>query len=136
MPNDLEDSAQWRDRVESRLGTLEATVGEQAGLRAAMDEDMGDLKAEFGIQKKLIEAVRDTQSDHTKRLTALETGVQETKARVGAVEARVGAVEARLGVVETRVGAVEARLGVVEATLKKVHVGVDAILALLGGKHA
>ena len=115
MPNDLEDSAQWRDRVESRLGTLEATVGEQAGLRAAMDEDMGDLKAEFGIQKKLIEAVRDTQSDHTKRLTALETGVQETKARVGAVEAR---------------------LGVVEATLKKVHVGVDAILALLGGKHA
>jgi hypothetical protein len=60
MTDDLEDSAHWRDSVESRLGTLETKVEAEAHLRAAMDEDMGTLSAKFGVQEKLIQAISVT----------------------------------------------------------------------------
>jgi phage-related minor tail protein len=132
--DDLENSGQWRDTVDARLSKLETTVEEQARLRAAMDQDMGDLKASLGAQLKVIQAIRDTQSDHTKRLTTLETkmGAVEgrlgaVEGRLGAVEGRLGAVEGRLGAVEGRLGAVEGRLGAVESTLQKVHGGIELI---------
>jgi chromosome segregation ATPase len=64
MTDDLEDSGQWRDSVETRLGRLEVTVEEQARLRAAMDEDFSKLH----VERKLLQAMRDTQQDHTAQL--------------------------------------------------------------------
>jgi hypothetical protein len=82
MADDLENFRERQDGLEARVGTLEATVEEQARLRAAMDEDMGNLKAELGAHKRLIKAIRATQSDHTKRLTKLETGLDELRQEV------------------------------------------------------
>jgi chromosome segregation ATPase len=65
MADDLENSRQWRDTVETRLGKLEAKVEEQAGLRAAMDEDMSSLKVEFRAQRTLLQSLHDTQQEHT-----------------------------------------------------------------------
>ncbi len=76
MADDLEDSGQWRHSVETRLGSLEARVEQEAGLRAAMDRDMGDLKAGFRVQLKLIEAISRTQSEHTAQLRELRQDVQ------------------------------------------------------------
>jgi hypothetical protein len=115
MTDDLEDSSQWRGSVEERLGTLKAKVETEAHLRAAMDKDMGTLSAKFGAQERLIQAMSATQSDHTARLTRLETG---------------------LGQVEGRLGLVEGRLGLVEGKLDLVHVGVQAIHTLLTGLSA
>jgi predicted nuclease with TOPRIM domain len=102
MTNDLEDSGQWRSTVDSRLGTLETRVKEEARLRAAMDEDLTSLH----VTRDLLQSLHDTQSDHTGRLTKLETGQEELK---------------------TRLERVEGRLGVVEGTLQKVHVGVQLV---------
>lgn len=44
MTDDLENSGQWRDTVETRLSTLETKVEEEARLRAAMDEDLSGAR--------------------------------------------------------------------------------------------
>jgi len=113
MTDDLENPGQWRDTVQTRLGKLEATVGEQARLRAAMDEDLSKLR----VDHKLLQSLHIIQQDHTKRLTRLEVGMGEVTQRLGAVEGRLENVEGRLGAVER--------------TLTMVHVGVDAIKDLL-----
>jgi chromosome segregation ATPase len=85
MANDLEDSGQWRGTVESRLGTLETRVEEEARLRAAMDEDLTRLH----VQRDLLQSLHDTQSDHTRRLTKLETGQEELKLELQEVKVRL-----------------------------------------------
>ncbi len=62
MTHDLEDFGQWRDSVETRLVKLEVTVGEQARLRAAMDEDLSKLHVERKLLERVhvgVEAIRD-----------------------------------------------------------------------------
>jgi chromosome segregation ATPase len=112
MTDDLEDSSQWRGSVETRMGTLEtaavkqeAALQDQADLRAAMDSDMGELKAEFRPQRSMLQALHDTQQEHTVRLTRLETG--QDQLRAGQDELRT--------------------------KLDLVHVGVKAIHTLLTG---
>ena len=108
MADDLEDSGHWRDSVETRLVKLEVTVGEQARLRAAMDEDLGNQKAGLGAHKRLIQSIHDTQSDHTARLTRLETGLDELRQEVGELQQEV------------------------QAGFGRVLVGVEAIRDMLG----
>ncbi len=67
-----------------------------------MDKDLSGARAE----RNVLQSLHDTQSDHTKRLTRLET-------KMDAVEGRLGAVEGQLEAVKT--------------TLKTVHAGVDLI---------
>lgn len=75
MTDDLENSGQWRDRVESRLSTLEARVDEEARLRAAMDSDLSGARAD----RKMLQSLHDTQSDHTAKLKKLGEGVDELR---------------------------------------------------------
>jgi hypothetical protein len=87
MTDDLEDSAQWRDEIETRVGTLEVTVETEARVRAKMDQDMSDLKLEFRAQRGLLQALQETQSEHTAmlrdhgaRLVRLEAGQAKLEA--------------------------------------------------------
>jgi chromosome segregation ATPase len=88
MADDLADSGKWRDRVETRLGKLEASVEEQARLRAAMDEDLRKLH----VERKMLQAIQDTQSDHTRRLTTLESKVDTLESKVDLVHIGVEAI--------------------------------------------
>jgi chromosome segregation ATPase len=104
MNNDLEGFGQWRRTVDSRLGTLETRVGEQASLRAQMDEDMSELKVEFRTQRTLLQALHDTQQEHSAtlrehgatlrehgtQLTALQMGQQRIMAGVDAIREMLG----------------------------------------------
>lgn len=101
MTNDHEDSGQWRDRVETRLGTLEATVKEEARLRAAMDKDLSGVR----VEKNVLQAIQVTQSDHTRRLTALDE----------------------------KVTALDEKVTTLDEKVDLVHAGVDTIVDLLGG---
>ena len=65
MSDDLDGFAEWRDNIESRVGTLEVTVKTQARVRAQMDKDMSDLSVKLDAQGRLLQALADTQSDHT-----------------------------------------------------------------------
>jgi uncharacterized coiled-coil protein SlyX len=99
MNNDLEGFGQWRRTVDTRLGTLETRVAEQASLRAQMDEDMSELRVEFRAQRTLLQALHDTQQehsatlrehgvmlrDHSAQLNDLQTGQQRIMAGVDAI---------------------------------------------------
>jgi hypothetical protein len=120
MTDDLADPQQWRDNIEARVGTLEATVTTEAQLRATMDFDMGKMQAEFRAQRSMLQALHVTQQDHNRRLTGVE-------GRLTGVEGRLTGVEGRLTGVEGRLTGVEDRLTGVEGGLELVRVGVEAI---------
>jgi hypothetical protein len=77
MSDDLEGFTEWRDNIESRVSTLEVTVQTQARVRAQMDRDLSDLSVKLDVQGRLLQALADTQSEHTATLaehTAILTG--------------------------------------------------------------
>jgi hypothetical protein len=77
MADDRDDFTEWRDNVESRVSTLEATVGTEARVRAQM--------------KALREVQSDhtaTLQDHTERLERLEAG--QARLEVGQATVLVG----------------------------------------------
>ncbi len=106
MSDDLEGFAEWRDSIESRVSTLEVTVETEARVRAQMDNDMSNLSVKLDAQGRLLQALADTQSDHTAMLT-------DHTARL----ARLEAGQAKL-----------------EAGQAKVLAGVQAIIGLLDGQ--
>jgi chromosome segregation ATPase len=117
MTVELEEFTQWRDSVEARLGTLEATTEREARLRATMDEDISGLH----VTRDMLQALHDTQTDHTKRLRNIE-------GRLGNIEGRLGNVEGRLGNVEGRLGNVEEALGTVKAGIAIIQDKLDLLI--------
>ena len=117
MTDDLEDPRHWRDGIEARFGTLEArvatvevTVKTEAQLRATMDFDMGKMQAEFRAQRSMLQALHDTQQDHTRRLTSVEDELVNVKDRLGNVEDRLTNVEGGLQLVRAGVEAIHGKL--------------------------
>ena len=115
MTNDFEVFAQWRDNIEARVSTLEATVEAEARVRAQMDNDMGDLKVEFRAQRRMLQALAETQSehtatlaDHTARLISLEAGQAKLEAGQAKLEAGMTTV---LDGVQTIIGLLDRELG-------------------------
>jgi hypothetical protein len=127
MTDDLQDPQQWRDSIEARVGTLEATVRTEAHLRATMDFDMGKMQAEFRAQRSMLQALHDTQQDHTRRFTGVEGRLTNVADRLGGVEGRLGGVEDRLTGVDGRLTGVDGRLTGVEGGLELVRAGVEAL---------
>jgi len=92
-----------QDKLKGRVTVLETTVEREAALRAKMDEDQSNLTATLKAHGRSLQALHDTQQDHTRRLTR--------------IEGRLGNVEGRLETVEEKVDALQ--------------IGVHAILDLL-----
>ena len=97
MPDDLDGFAEWRDSIESRVGRLEVTVETEARVRAQMDHDLSDLSVKLDAQGRLLQALHETQSDHTVRLTRLEAGQVKLEAGQAKVLAGVEAIIGLLG---------------------------------------
>jgi chromosome segregation ATPase len=131
MTDDLGKMRGRQDKLEARVAVLEVTVKEEAGLRAKMDSDLGDMKATLNAHGRSLQALHDTQSDHTRRLTRIEDKVGTIEGRLGTIEGRVGTIEGRVGTIEGRVGTIEGRVGTIAEQLADVRVGVHAILDLL-----
>jgi archaellum component FlaC len=127
MTDDLSDPQQWRDNIEARVGTLEATVTTEAQLRATMDFDMGKMQSEFRAQRSMLQALHVTQQDHNRRLTGVEGRLTGVEDRLTGVEGRLTGVEGRLTGVEGRLTGVEGRLTNIEGGLELVRVGVEAL---------
>jgi hypothetical protein len=115
MSDDLGGSAEWRDSIESRVGRLEVTVETEARLRAQMDRDLSNLGVKLDAQGRLLQALADTQSehtailaehtailaDHTTRLTKLEAGMERLEAGQATVLAGVQTI---IGLLDRQVG--------------------------------
>ena len=92
MTDDLEDSSQWRASVEERLGTLDQNVNREAGLRAAMDEEISKLR----VERDLLQALDDTQQDHNGRLTKVEDRLVNVEGALQLVRVGVEAIHGKL----------------------------------------
>jgi chromosome segregation ATPase len=110
MADEMAGLGDRQGSLEGRVAVLEVTVEREAGLRAKMDRDLSDVGQTLKAHTRSLQALHDTQQDHTRSLTRIED---------------------RLGNVEDRLGNVEGRLGSVEEKLGTVQVGVHAILDLL-----
>ena len=106
-----------QDKLEGRVSVLETTVEREVALRATMDEDQSNITATLRAHTMSLQALHDTQQDHTRRLTRIEDCL--------------GNVEGRLGNVEDRLVTVEEDLVTVKQDLGTVKIGVHAILDLL-----
>ena len=110
MSDDLDDLAEWRGNIESRVSTLEGTVKTQARVRAQMDRDLSNLNLKLDAQGRLLQALADTQSEHTATLTEHTAILTDHTRRL------------------TRLEAGQAQLVIGQA---KVLAGVQAIIGLL-----
>ncbi len=110
MTDDLEDPQQWRDSIEARVGTLEETAKTEARLRAAMDFDMGKMQAEFRAQRSMLQALHDTQQDHTRRLTNVESELVNVKDRLTNVEGELVNVKGALDLVRVGIETIHGKL--------------------------
>jgi chromosome segregation ATPase len=80
----LEEFTEWRDSVEFRLGRLESVSDQHTekfnhaeDLLGSIDEDLSKLQVEFRAQRKMLQALHLTQSDHTKMLGKHSEMLQE-----------------------------------------------------------
>jgi hypothetical protein len=96
MANDLEDSRQWRDTIETRLDRVEVRVEEEARLRAAMDKDLSGVR----VERNVLQALQDTQSEHTTLLMEHTTLLREhtTQLRELDEKMRTGCERLQVGV--------------------------------------
>ena len=93
---ELDDFPHWVDRVEARFSSLETASNRQAaeiaiqkGLRAAMDDDLSKIQVEFRAQRGLLQALADTQSEHTTILREHSTILREHSTQLAEVRAGV-----------------------------------------------
>jgi chromosome segregation ATPase len=98
-----QEFTQWQLRTEARLTTLEAVSDEHVdkislhrGSLDAIHSDLGEIRQQFLIQKGMLQALHDTQSEHTAGLRELRTGQEEL--RRGLTEVRGGLTEVRVGI--------------------------------------
>ena len=92
------------------MAHLEDRVEQEAGLRAAMDRELGDISAKLGAQQRSLNALAEVQGDHTRRLTRIAD---------------------KLGNVEKDVSTLKGDVSVLKGDMVTVKAGVHAILDLL-----
>jgi chromosome segregation ATPase len=92
MADDFADIRDRQDRLEGRVTVLEVTVMEEASLRAKMDSDLGEMRTTLIAHKHSLQALHETQSDHTKRLTRIEDKVGRLEEQMGDVRIGVHAI--------------------------------------------
>lgn len=73
--SDLED-------LRERLAALEATVRQQADLRAAVDRDQADMGSRVAATHHLVQALAITQSDHGDKLARLDERLSRIEAGI------------------------------------------------------
>ena len=117
MTDDFDTLRQRQDQTEGRVIVLEDDARIQKRAFADMDRDVSDLKVQYGKQKQMLQALADTQSDHTKRLMRLE--------------GKVDGLEAGMTEVKTKVTRLETDVTEVKTKLAVVHEGIDTIIDLL-----
>lgn len=119
------------DDLEGRVTQLVATVKREAGLRASMDKDLGDISAKLGAQQRSLNALASVQSDHTRSFTRVESKLVRMELRLDGVEDKLDSVEGRFGDVDGRLRNVESRVDTMAGDLAAVKTGVHKIYELL-----
>jgi hypothetical protein len=75
MTTIFKDHAEEPRDIEARVSTLEAAsdthvvkISDHGGLLVSMDDDLSKIQVEFRAQRAMLQALRDTQSEHSTQL--------------------------------------------------------------------
>ena len=117
MADDLTTLRNRQDGLEGRMAQLEVTVEREASLRATMDEDLSNNAETLKAHRALLQALHETQQEHTATLAGHTATLAEHTATLA-------------GHTSTLAGHT-ATLAEDTATLADVRIGVHAILDLL-----
>jgi chromosome segregation ATPase len=142
--------------LEARVTTLERTVASEIRERMRMSQDIGEVKdlitKRSEAQRRMLQALGDTQSEHSAllrdirrtvdwmapKVDAIETQVAGTSTRMGILEGQVGALEGRMGTLEGKMGTLEGRMGALEGQVgalgNRMDRKVDALAEDMNGK--
>src|SRR3984885_4382289 len=134
----LKDLGQWREETDAHLARLDL-VTEQHG---------EDLRAKRGADNKTLTAIRETQTEHGRKLDAIDVkldnlggGLRKLDRDLESVHADMGMVKGRLGKGEDKptgiaktqgehtraLAAVETRLDIMDDRFDKIDVRLDKI---------
>jgi len=120
--------------LRARVSAVESRLDTEASLRAMVDMDLSGISTRLGAQHRLLLALAETQSDHSRMLRE-HSGVLAEHSRVLAEHSSVLADHTqRLARIEDRTQRIEDRTQAIEDRTERVEAGVQAILGLLGGK--
>jgi chromosome segregation ATPase len=103
MPDEILEIRGHLARHDQRFDELESRVEHEAGLRAMMDHDLATLNKKLDANTKLIQALRDTQKDHTRMLTRMETDVSGLKTDVSGLRIDVSGLKSDVSGLKTDV---------------------------------
>ncbi|MEU8659976.1 hypothetical protein [Actinoplanes philippinensis] len=91
--------------LEERVTRLERDMEEQKRLRASQDQELSDLGEKLRVQHGLIQAISETQSEHTATLAEHTAILTDHTLRLGRLEGKVdelhGGVHKIIGMLDT-----------------------------------
>ena len=86
-----------------RVSILERAVSAEIKARVKMQEDMNQASE---ISKRMIQAVGDTQSDHTRTLREIKQTIDRMAPKVDSIETQMHGVQLRIGHVDGKIDTV------------------------------
>jgi chromosome segregation ATPase len=114
-----------------RVSILEQTVSAEIGARVAMRQDIGKvedlLEKRSRAQLRLLQAIADTQSEHSTALRDVRAKVDRMAPQVHAIETKVDGVHFRMGILENRMGGLDSRIGHVEDKIEQVDTRIGHV---------
>jgi chromosome segregation ATPase len=117
--------------LRGRVSAIESRLDAEASLRAMVDLDLSAVTARLGAQHRLLLALSDTQSDHTRMLRE-QSAVLDAHSRLLSEHSQVLGEHSQVLADHTeRLGRIEDRTQRIEDRVERVETGVQAILGLL-----
>ena len=133
---DLEQRVAALEREVARLqDELDHTRQDAAAARVlatGADRDVSDVRSQLRAQRQLLQALRDTQIEHGRRLDQLERRMTAVELRLTALEDRIAGMDARL---TGRMDGLAGRMDGLEAEMRdgfaEMRAGMAHIVTLL-----
>ena len=117
MADDLTTLRNRQDGLEGRVAQLEVTVEREASLRATMDEDLSNNAETLKAHRALLQALHETQQEHTSTLAGHTATLAEHTATLADV--RIG-VHAILDLLDAHL-ARKSRWASIAGMLRRIH---------------
>jgi hypothetical protein len=117
MADDLAALRSRQDSLEGRVEQLEVTVEREASLRATMDEDLSNNAETLKAHRALMQALHETQQEHTATLAEHTATLAEHTATLADVQIGVHAI---LDLLNTHL-ATKSRWASIAGMLRRIH---------------
>jgi chromosome segregation ATPase len=135
---DTDDWLHWRRGMDGRVGTLEARFKAEAFARAGLEMDVHTLWPKAVEANRLLQALSETQSehtatlaDHTRRLTRLENKVDTLSVDMAGVKRDVGTLKGDMAGLKGDVSGLKGDVSTLKGDVSTLKGDVRKILDLL-----